>query len=264
MNQLPFREGQVAYTLQGKGPTVVLLHGFCEDHHVWEDFLPQLGDDLQILAIDLPGFGQSSVVADLDMDIMAEAVKSIVDRHGLSRLILIGHSMGGYSALAYAQFYPDDLAGLGLFHSIPFSDSEERKANRNKAIQFIDRHGHEMYVKQLFPGLFTPKFVQSSAFQLDKLTFRAAHFEAAGIQEALRAMCDRPDRSAVLQSLHVPVLWIHGKEDSLFSEAQMMKASILAEQNSVHYLEGVAHMGMLESPRATARIIRDFVTYCLP
>src|SRR5690606_32903791 len=99
----------------------------------WLEFLPQR----PYLRIDLPGFGNSDLMENLTIEKMAEAVNAVLEHLNMERCIMVGHSMGGYVSLAFAEQHADKLAGLCMFHSHPFADSEEKKEGRMKAIEFI-------------------------------------------------------------------------------------------------------------------------------
>jgi pimeloyl-ACP methyl ester carboxylesterase len=264
MKKVEFKGGEVAYQVSGKGTNIVLLHGFCEDSSIWEKFQNDLlEENYRVLLVDLPGFGRSGRLALPSIAVMAEAVHQVVEMVNFSSFILIGHSMGGYVSLAYAERYPERLLGLGLFHSHPYADPEEKKTQRTKSIQFIERQGHELFVKQLIPKLFTPRYVRSNAFLIDKLTYRAAHYEPGGITDGLQAMRDRPDRSGVLSSLHCPVLFIIGRKDAAIPHESSIAQTHLPGTASIHLLEKVGHMGLFEAERTTQKIVRDFVDFCL-
>lgn len=264
MKKVEFKGGEVAYEVNGKGTNIVLLHGFCEDSSLWEKFQNDLlEENYRVLLIDLPGAGRSDRPAEPSIDAMAEAVHQVVETVNFTSFILIGHSMGGYVSLAYAERYPERLQGLGLFHSHPYADPEEKKAQRTKSIQFIERQGHELFVKQLIPKLFTAKYVRSNSFLIDKLTYRAAKYDPGGITDGLKAMRDRPDRSAVLSALTCPVLFIIGRKDSAIPHESSIAQTHLPRTASIHLLEKVGHMGMFEAERTTQKIIRDFAEFCL-
>lgn len=263
MKTVEFQGGPVAYQVQGKGNNIVLLHGFCEDHSIWNDFQKDLLEEqYRVTMIDLPGFGDSARQAPPSIEMMAKAVHAVVDALGLSEIILIGHSMGGYVALAYAELHPERLFGLGLFHSHPYADPADKKAIRTKGIQFIQRQGHILFVKQLIPKLFAPSFAKSNAFLVDKLIYRAAKYDGSGIADALAAMRDRSDRSAVLRDIRCPVLFIIGQHDSAIPHEMSMNQTHLPRTASIHLLEKVGHMGMFEAERVTQKIVRDFAAFC--
>jgi pimeloyl-ACP methyl ester carboxylesterase len=264
MKSLSFNGRRIAYQIEGKGFPVVLLHGFCEDSKVWEDFkLDLLEENYRVVTIDLPGFGESEPIESASIGYYAEAVLAVIQARNFDKVVLIGHSMGGYTALAIAALAPDVLAGLGLFHSHPYADSTEKQAARYKQIKFVEKYGHPLYVKQLVPKLFPANYGKSQPFDLDKLIHRAARYQAEGIKGGLLAMATRPDQSELLRTIACPVLFIVGGKDEAVPATASLDQLSLPAVASIHILPEVAHMGMLEARRSTQLIVRQFVDFCL-
>ncbi len=261
MPAIEFQQQNIFYQVEGSGFPLLLLHGFCEDQSVWDDMVEYL-QAWQVIRIDLPGFGKSSPTENGDIDLMALAIKQVLDHLKIEQCVLIGHSMGGYATLAFAEKYPEYLAGFGLFHSHPFADSEATKANRAKSLDFIQRNGSILYVKQLFPKLFPASFLSSKRYVNDRLIFKASHFPTLGISNGIKAMANRPDRTEVLRSSKVPVLFILGQKDELIPFEQQLEQTHLPELAQIHLLPRVGHMGLLEAPKQCAGFIRQFCQFC--
>lgn len=262
MKFITYKNKKVAYQVEGKGAPVVLLHGFCEDSTVWEEFRSDLlEENYSVIRIDLPGFGRSEALPAVTIEQMAEAVHAALVKLKIGEVVFIGHSMGGYVGLAFARLYPKMLRGLGLFHSHPYEDSEGKKENRRKSVAFIKRQGHALFVKQLIPTLFNRKFANSNAFLVEKLTYRAARGKSAGIIAAQEAMIGRKDESGALSSLEAPVLFIIGEEDQAVPPESIEQIH-LPQTASIHILEKVGHMGLFEARKETQRIVRQFVAFC--
>ncbi len=258
---ITFRNQPVATYRQGpkESPLVVLLHGFCEDHRVWAEWLELLPGDRQYLSVDLPGFGASPLHQDLTIDSMAEAVLTVLDAHQVASCIVVGHSMGGYVGLAMLEKAPNRLEGLCLFHSHPFADSEEKKHARRKAIDFIQSHGHGIYVRQMIPTLFAYDYSKGYPSEVNALIHHAQSFDANGIMAALEAMRDRPDRSQTLEQAQLPVQFIIGRKDQAVPWEISMAQVTLPSIADIQILNHVGHMGMFEAPQATARAFRGFL-----
>jgi len=263
MNFTTYNGKKVAYAQEGKGSPILLLHGFCEDSRMWEDFAPDLLEEgFQLIRVDLPGFGQSEVVPDISIEEMARVVQQVLETIQPGPVVLIGHSMGGYVGLALARLFPKLLMGLGLFHSHPYADTPEKQAERFKSVDFIERQGPALFVKQLLPKLFNPSFISSNTFLLEKLTYRASKYEAEGIIAAQKAMAKRADESATLANTALPVLFIVGKEDQTIPEGKNTEQLSLPALADVHILPKVNHMGMFEARKKTQLIVRQFTESC--
>ncbi len=260
MPKLKFKNKTLFYRRSGSGIPLVLIHGFCEDSSMWNEYKKAF-KNCKIICPDLPGFGNSSLPNENSINYYAMAVKAILDKEKIKKkFIMIGHSMGGYVSLAFAEKYSPQLLGMGLFHSHPMADTDLGKSNRHKGMEFIDKFGHKKYVEGLMPKLFPPKFKRSPILQ--KLITKASQYSASSIKAGLQAMADRPDRSSILSQAHYPILIIVGKEDQLIPfdlSAQFVHLPAVA---SVHLLDGIGHMGMFEDAEATSTIIKEFIYFC--
>lgn len=264
MKYTTLKDKRIAYTIEGKGTPIVFVHGFGEDSFVWKDYKePFIEAGYSVVVMDLPGFGASELLENLSIELMADAVHAVIEDAGLRRVVLIGHSMGGYTSVAFTEKYPEKLYGLGLFHSHPYADNEEKKEGRLRSIEVVKAKGTPLFIKQLVPNFFAPKFAQSNTFLVDKLIHRAARFSDASVIAALNAMKNRPDRSGVLQNFKLPVLFILGQEDTAIPKDDATRQTTLTDSASILMLEDVGHMGMFEAKKKTQLAIIQFAEFCI-
>lgn len=265
MQFINFKGNRVAYVLRGElqagNLPLVLLHGLCEDSSIWTTFIEEI-PNLTVLCIDFGGFGESDALPNPSVAAMADSVKAVLDSLHIKKCVVVGHSLGGYVAMAVAAAYPSVLAGLGMFHSHPFADTDEKKLQRQKAIEFVKRNGHILYVKQLIPGLFADLFVTSNSFLMNSLIHKATHYKAEAIIGAHQAMINRPDLSTVMRNLACPALIIIGKQDKTVPYDMSLAQVTLPHIADVHILPKVAHMGMFTAKEKTAKATQNFVTLC--
>ncbi len=247
--------------LPGLQIPLVLIHGFCEDLSVWSPIKSQLKAP-SLLLIDLPGFGASDVPVHASMKAYAEAILAVLNTENISRCVMVGHSMGGYAALEFASRWPERLAGLGLFHSHPFEDSEERKTARRRGIETLQAGKRDLYVAQLFPNLFTTNFIEKNPATLNELIFKGKKQSPKGISAGLQAMLNRSDHQHTLSELSCPVLFLLGAHDTLVPPEQGLKAALLPAVADLHLLPDVAHMAMYECPKESAEILNSFWDFC--
>src|SRR5882724_4708958 len=120
------------YSISGQGLPVVLIHGFAEDSRVWVHQQSALQKHYRLIIPDLPGAGQSALTDTFSMELAADCIRQILVKENITRTILIGHSMGGYIVLAFAEKYPESLAAFGLCHSTAYPDSPEKKTGRQR------------------------------------------------------------------------------------------------------------------------------------
>lgn len=264
---------QTAYYILQKAPEttqatadypLVLLHGFCEDSTIWQTLLPFLvtsNSKRAIIAIDLGGFGQSEQLGNT-IESMATQVKEVVEALAISPCILVGHSLGGYVALAFAEYFADNLAGFGLLHSHAFADTPEKQQNRDKSIGFIARNGMSAFVSPLFYQLFAPDFARANTELVEQLIANAALTTPTAAIAASLAMRDRRDRTAVLNACSKPILLISGKQDNAITPAQSLAQAALPTTCFFNWFTHVGHMAMLEEPEKTAQMITEFCAFC--
>lgn len=242
--------------------TLMLVHGFCGEGSVWDEMKKYLPADYRIITPDLPGYGQAELPASTDVvtiEYYAEYLHAIAEKEQLQDIILIGHSMGGYTALAFAEKFPALIKKLCLFHSHPFEDTSQKKETRQRAMQFIAKYGTRAFVDEFYDTLFTPQFLSTHPEVVNTIKEKASRYQPQTLIASTQAMIRRKDRSEVLKNLSVPVLLIIGGQDKAI-EYELSKAMCsLAPITDVHILEEVGHMGMLEAPQQTAQIISNFI-----
>lgn len=250
----------LAHYSHGQGKTIILLHGFCENSTCFHKQVLLLKDRYNLLCIDLPGFGQSDVVEGLTMEQMADAVEEVLQYLHLDKVVMLGHSMGGYATLAYAKKYSSRLAGFGLLHSTALADTDERKQKREQAMAFIDKTGGERYVREFIPPLFKDALANKAdvTYAIDE----ALSISDRGLIHALDAMKNRPDSTSVLKETKLPVLFVAGKYDALIPAEAMAEQAGYCSRSVFHLLPDSAHMGMVEEPDAMAETIDSFAGYC--
>ncbi|GAB3017279.1 alpha/beta hydrolase [Niabella terrae] len=249
----------ISYQSGGSGQALILLHGFGEDHHVWEAQATALSRQYQVITPDIPGSGLSELTDDVSMEAIADCLEEIAAAEGLEGITLIGHSMGGYITLAYAEKYPDRLSAFGLFHSSAIADHEEKISNRRKGIDFIRKYGAQQFL-DLQPGnLFAPATLSERAPLVDDFKKSYEPFTDTALIEYYEAMIARPDRTAVLENARVPVLFVFGAADTIIPLEVTLEQAALPATSRVEILKDSGHMGMLEEPDLSTRILEDFL-----
>lgn len=241
---------------------LVLLHGFCEDSSVWDTLLPFLGDT-PVWRLDLPGFGGSDLPATVGMAAYAADIRAALDVLGIERCVLAGHSMGGYTALAFAKMFPNALAGMSLVHSHPYPDTPERMETRRRGIEMLQSGKKDLYVAQLFPGLFAPLFAQAHPEQVEALVQQGRRQSAEGIIAALQGMIAREDHLGTLRNSTFPVQFVLGDQDAIIPLEDALAAATLPSSADIRVLPGVGHLGMIEQPPQTAWMLRDYWQFCV-
>lgn len=250
---LNFKNTPIHYKTFGKGPAVILLHGFLESSTMWQPLLPQLAEDHFVVAIDLPGHGQSGVLAEThSMELMAEAVYETIQQLQLPSVTVIGHSMGGYVAMAFLEEFPECVERLVLLNSTPAADSDERKNNRNRALKVVDQNP-QAYISMAIGNLFTQKSHEIFPKEIENLKKEAFSFPVDGIKAAIKGMRDRKDRTEVLKNFTKSKYMLLSQADPILSVSETKS---LAERvkASVKIIEG-GHMSTIENKEGVAEYL---------
>lgn len=243
--------------------TLVLLHGFMENTSIWNDMETNLSENFSLLKIDLPGHGQSEIIAEVQtMELMAEEVKKVLDDQNLTKVHLLGHSMGGYTSLAFAEKYPEYLTSLTLFFSTYLADDAEKKEQRIKSYRIIkDAFAH--YARAGVPNLFNPNERDTLEGKIETALAIALSTNNLGALASVKGMVERTDKKHVLESLDAKILVLAGKHDNAVKTEVMIK-NLPDRTNIKSYVLDCGHNGHWEKPSICAEIINTELLHHLP
>jgi len=220
----------------------VLLHGYLESMLVWDDFVPYLYKQVRVITLDLPGHGISVVKGPVHtMEYLADVVKDTLDALGIARCTLVGHSMGGYVALAFCEKYP------------------EKKENRLREIKLVEAGKKDALARVAPEAGFAPENRPRMRDEIEDLVEQVFVTEDEGIAALLRGMIERPDRNEMLRRSAVRQLFIFGKHDGYIPLEKAEALAAAHPQARIAWLEHSGHMGFLEEPEITARALLDFM-----
>lgn len=247
------------YRSEGKGAPVVLVHGFCETGELWNGFSAELSAEYEVLIPDLPGFGQSGpLVGEFQVSDVADYFYQWLTSLEKGKVTVIGHSLGGYITLELAKRHPQVLQAIGLFHSTALPDPEEKKATRNKVIEFVRENGVELFADSFVPQLFYAANRDRLANEVKNAVNIAAQTPPDTLIQYTRAMRDRADRTDVLAS-GLPVLFIAGSQDLSVPIERSEQQIPMIKDGEAYVLKNTAHMGMFEAYDETLGMVRQFL-----
>lgn len=256
MNQINYKNTKISYSETGKGSTIVLLHGFLENQTMWQDLVAELGKKHRVITIDLLGHGESGCVGYVhSMEDNAEAVRSVLSELRIRKAIFVGHSMGGYVALAFAELYPAAVKGLVLLNSTSKADSEERKANRDRAIKAVKKD-YIGFVRLSIANLFNPDNRERLVDEIEKVRSEALKTPLQGIIASLEGMKIRKDREILLRSAAYPILLILGKKDPVLNYEDGLKQIENTTVKLATFPDG--HMTHIENREELVVVLSDF------
>ena len=244
-----------------KGETaIVFLHGYLESLDIWDEFTKPLDRDYRIIAIDIPGHGISEVKGEVHtMEFIADVLKGVLDGVGVKRCFVVGHSMGGYVAEAFASKDPEANEGIVLFHPTPNPDSEEKKNDRKREIELIKADKKELIAKMAAPKGFAETNRRRLRDAVEQQEEQAIMTDDDGIVAILNGLMQRPDMNDRLRELKIPQLFIFGKHDEFIPAEVAEKLALAHPQAEVAWLENSGHMGFVEEPAAAEEILRAFI-----
>ena len=246
--KLMYKNASLHYQVMGDGNVVVLLHGFGEDSIIWDEIAAAISKNYRLIIPDIAGSGQSAMLSgdNIGMEDYAESIAAILDQEKVDQCTMVGHSMGGYITLAFAEKYPDMLQAFGLFHSSAYADDDAKKETRNKAIAFIKQNGTQAFLKTSIPGLFMD--AEKSNADINSLLEKGKQFKPEALIQYYQAMIGRPDRTKVLKTFSKPVLFMLGTHDKAVLLEHGLQQSHLPSISHINILSNSAHMGMMEEP----------------
>ena len=263
LKTIMYKNKQIAYTIQGKegGTTLTFLHGYLEYKELWSDFIESFKNSYRILCIDLPGHGQSDVISSIQtMSESAQIVKQILDRNNIDKTVLIGHSMGGYVSLAFADQFPNYLQALVLFSSSALSDSTEKKHLRNADIEAIQSGGKEAVIDSNIPKMFASENLIAFDFLIKDIKAKVKTMQNEAITSALEGMKQRVDYKLFLNQIIVPTLFIAGEHDRLIP-VEMSKEQVKDSPNvQFERLAKSGHMGYIEEKEVSQALLQKFLS----
>lgn len=226
---------------------------------MWARFINEVANKGRVIAIDLPGHGQSDVVSDEhSMELLAEIVHELMRSLEITSVSLIGHSMGGYVALAYLELYHKEVNNIILLNSTSRSDSAERRLNRNRALAIIQKNAGS-FINSAIYNLFAPVTANQYSSEISKLQAEARRFPANGIAAMIRGMKNRKDRTQILKKFNGPKYIICGTEDPIIP---LNESKTISEITNSHLIivEG-GHMILIENWAEFVKIVHfiDFL-----
>ena len=255
---IEYKGTSIFYTDEGEGQAIVLLHGFLENGSMWNNLKPQLiKSNCRVVNIDLLGHGQSGCLGYIHtMEVMAETVYNVLAELNINSFKIIGHSMGGYVALAIAETYPDLINGLCLLNSTAIEDSEERKQNRDRAIEAV-KQNHKTFVRMSISNLFASNNIEKFKDQIETIRNEAIKTPLQGIIAALEGMKIRTNREFVLQNTSFPKMMIIGRKDPVIEYNTDLIQVLDSNIEIVEFSDG--HMSHIENKKELAYNLLRFI-----
>ena len=254
---LEYKGIDIFYTDSGKGNSVVLLHGFLENTTMWNHFIPKLSENNRVICIDLLGHGKTGCLGYIHtMELMAEVVEAVLTHLQISKSTFIGHSMGGYVALAFAEKNPDAMSGLCLINSTAIADSKEKQDNRDRAVAAV-KQNHRTFIRMAIANLFRPKNRIIFSDKINEVINEALQTPLQGVVAALEGMKNRKNREFILHSHTFKKMMVIGKKDPALDYLSLIEQIKNTDVKMVKFPDG--HMSYIENESKLLHEIMHFI-----
>ena len=242
---IKYRDSKIHVQTYGEGKPLVLLHGFLLSSTYWEKLIPKLLKKNQVITIDLPGHGKSECISEIhSMELMAEVVNYVLEKLNIKKASFIGHSMGGYIALAFTEKHESKVETLVLLNSTSLPDSKDRKKNRTRAIKVAENNA-EVFIKMAIRALFLEENQIQFSSEIDSLINEACQFPVKGITAAIKGMKNRKEITSVGKNFSGNKYLICAEIDPIVPFSEVKKAAL--QSNSILIKVKSGHMSLTKN-----------------
>lgn len=235
-------------------PVLVFIHGHGVDASLWDGLYAVLSSEYPIIKPDF-----SSLTRHQTIEAYAEHLYGLLKEAQVDKCVMIGHSMGGYIALAFAETHPEMLLGLGLFHSTAFADDPERQAKRQLAIEKLETQGSPAFIEETVPKMVAESNLERLAATVQQLIEKGNAIPPEALIAGMNAIRSRPDRTSVVKNAPFPILLIMGKQDNMIPYEKNRELVDMPADGQTVVLENAGHLGMIEQPEEAVQAIQTFL-----
>ncbi|MCD9576107.1 alpha/beta fold hydrolase [Flavobacterium soyae] len=256
MKNILYKNTKISFTDSGEGNAIVLLHGFLENKKMWAEYVNLFSEKYRVITIDLLGHGESDCLGYVhEMEDNADVVYEVLQSLKIEKATILGHSMGGYVALAFAELFPENIKKLVLLNSTSKEDSPEKKLNRTRAIKAV-KQNYVNFVSLAIANLFSENNRTRLADEIEKVREQALKTPLQGIVASLEGMKMRKDREWLLHENRFPVLLILGKKDPVLNYEESLAQIEDTTAELISFEDG--HMSHIENKEELKPILLDF------
>lgn len=262
-SMLMLNNAELYYEVHGvDGPPLLLVAGLASDVSSWQTVLPVLSEHFRVIIVDNRGIGRSLPEdAPVSVDLMADDCAALIDHLGYGPVHVLGHSMGGFTALNLAARYPEKVRKLVI------AASGEKSSSRNTLLfsDLADRYGKgddpAGFFRTVFYWIFSPAFFEDEGTVKGAVEFALSYpFPQAPVSfrnqvNAIAAF----DGRGLARSVKVPALVLAGTEDLLFPAAAGRELAEKFPRGKYLAIEGAAHSIHAEKPKEFAEAVLSFL-----
>ncbi len=250
---------KIAYVDEGKGVPLLFVHGFPLHRGTWQKQIDALRSSYRIIAPDLRGLGESEAGSGTTtMAQFAQDIHGLLEQVNLGPVILIGHSMGGYVALAFAGQFPHMLRGLVLVGTKAGNDTPEAAAGRRATAEKVRAEGSKVVVEAMAPKMLAPN--NHDRTMSEQVRRFMAPSKPEGVIGALLGMAERPDSTAMLAGIAAPTLVITGADDAIIPPTESEKLATAIRGAQLKIIPHAGHLVAYEQAEEFNRILREWLS----
>jgi len=256
LKQIIYKNTKISFSDSGKGTALVFLHGFLENSKMWDYFIPEFSKKYRVISIDLLGHGSTQPLGYIhSMEDNADVVHAVLSELKIRKAVFIGHSMGGYVALAFAELYADNIKGIVLLNSTSRADSDERKANRDRAIKAV-KQNYTNFVRLSIANLFSENNRERLVSEIENVKSEALKTPLQGIVASLEGMKIRKDREVILHFANYPILLVLGENDPVLNYEESIEQLENTDVKLISFPDG--HMSPIENREELKKNLLEF------
>ena len=244
----------------GKGDAIVLLAGFPLTREIWDPQAAELAQHMLTIRPDLRGMGKSSAPdGPYLMETLAGDVAAVLDSLGVERAAIVGHSLGGYVAMAFCRMYSERVTRLALVCSRLAADTPEIAKAREDLADRAERDGRmNAIVDAYVPRLFAPLTLEAREPGVNRAREIAAQNDPRGAAAMLRGMAQRVESYDIAEELDMPVLVVAGASDQLIPVLEAEEIRRAFPNAALRVMGRSGHVPMLEEPAALSGVLLEF------
>ncbi len=250
---------RISYTDEGKGVPLLFVHGFPLSRGAWRKQVSELKSSYRVVASDLRGHGESETRhGPTTMAQLAEDLQALLLHLKTGPVVLIGHSMGGYVALAFAPRFPEMLRGLVLVGTKAGQDSLETVAARRATAEKVKSEGVQVVIDAMAPKMLAVG--NRDPAMAEEVRGLMARSKPEGVIGALLGMAERPDSMATLAGISVPTLVVTGAADTLVPPEESGKLAQLIKDAQLSVIPRAGHLVAFEQADEFNRVLREWLS----
>lgn len=235
-------------SMEGCGLPVLLIHSYWGNLTLFDPLAEVLSQRMKVIRIDLPGHGKSGPPpADFTFEKFAPVLNELLARLDIyEKVSVVGHSMGGYAALAFVTRYPEKISTLVLMHA-PVREADAKSIRlREQEGQLLQKGKKDLFLKVTIPSNFAPDNLGRMRPMVERLHQTSGQVTLAGALGSIHAINNRKNSLSVLQNASYPILIIIGAYDRVYAAADMKNDASLIPSAEVFFLGHSGHLGFIE------------------